>query len=250
MGFLHKGHLSLIKRAKAENDIVVVSIFVNPIQFSVNEDLDSYPNDFEGDCEKCRSLGVDYVFHPSPSEMYIDHKTTIHVSKLTENLCGITRPTHFDGVCTVVAKLFNIIKPTNVYFGEKDAQQLAVIKKMVEDLNFDLKIVPCPIVREENGLAMSSRNKYLSPEERTAATVLNRALKKGREKIYNGMSSSELIKIITAEISSEPLAKIDYVSVVDGKNLSPVDEVEKGVLVAVAVYFGNARLIDNFTYCE
>lgn len=248
MGYLHEGHLSLIKKAAEDNDRVVVSIFVNPIQFAPGEDLEAYPRDFERDSELCKKSGASLVFCPSVSEMYPDgFSTHITMDGLTKELCGKTRPTHFNGVCTVVGKLFNIVNPDRAYFGQKDAQQLAVIRRMVRDLNFDIEIIGCPIVREEDGLAKSSRNTYLNAEERKAAVILSKALALGRQAVEDGeRSSSEVIRIISDKINTEPLAKIDYVSAVNASSIEPVDKLSGDVLVAVAVYIGKTRLIDNF----
>lgn len=250
MGYLHEGHVSLIERAKKDNDRVVISIFVNPIQFGPNEDLASYPRDIERDFKICEAAGGDLIFNPSAEEMYFDDFATfVDVSNLTEGLCGEKRPGHFKGVCTVVSKLFNIVMPHRAYFGEKDAQQLAVIKRMVRDLNMDLEIVPCPIIREEDGLAKSSRNTYLSSEERKAALVLSTALNLAKESLSQGQRSGEKIKaLIIEEISKEPLARIDYIEVVDSLSLQRVSVVEKDILVAIAVFIGKTRLIDNFTF--
>lgn len=248
MGYLHEGHKSLMEAAKANNDKVVVSVFVNPMQFGPNEDLESYPRDFEKDSALCESVGVDLIFHPEPEEMYADGFCSyVDMNGLTTELCGKSRPIHFRGVQTVVLKLFNIVKPDRAYFGQKDAQQLAVIKRMVKDLNVDTEIVGCPIVREADGLAKSSRNTYLNPDERKAALILSRSLKLGRELIENGETDSKaVIKAITDSINTEPLAKIDYVDVVDFDTITPVDKIGKSVLVAIAVYIGKTRLIDNF----
>lgn len=248
MGYLHEGHKSLMEAARANNDKVVVSVFVNPMQFGPNEDLESYPRDFEKDSALCESVGVDLIFHPEPEEMYADGFCSyVDMNGLTTELCGKSRPIHFRGVQTVVLKLFNIVKPDRAYFGQKDAQQLAVIKRMVKDLNVDTEIVGCPIVREADGLAKSSRNTYLNPDERKAALILNRSLKLGRELIENGETDSKaVIKAITDSINTEPLAKIDYVDVVDFDTITPVDKIGKSVLVAIAVYIGKTRLIDNF----
>lgn len=248
MGFLHEGHASLIARARKENDIVVVSDFVNPTQFGPNEDLEAYPRDFERDSALCESLGADLIFHPEPEEMYHDPCAFVSIDTLSETLCGKTRPIHFKGVCTVVSKLFHIAAPDRAYFGQKDAQQLAIIKKMVLDLNFDVEVVGCPIVREEDGLAKSSRNTYLSAEERKAALCLSKAVKKGQELIQAGCSAEDVLAPMRAIIEAEPLAKIDYVSMVDALTMQPVEKVEKDVLVAMAVYIGKTRLIDNFSY--
>ncbi len=248
MGFLHEGHASLIKKCREQNDIVVVSDFVNPSQFGPNEDLDAYPRDFERDCQLCESLGADLVFHPEPAEMYHDPHAFVSIDTLSETLCGKTRPIHFKGVCTVVSKLFHIVAPDRAYFGQKDAQQLAIIRKMVEDLNFDIEIVGCPIVREADGLAKSSRNTYLNDEERKAALCLSKSVQKGQKLIHVGISAEELLGCMREIIEKEPLARIDYVSVVDARTMQPVEKVENSVLVAMAVYIGKTRLIDNFIY--
>ena len=248
MGFLHEGHASLIKKCREQNDKVVVSVFVNPTQFGPNEDLEAYPRDLEKDKTLCESLGADLIFHPEPSEMYQNPKTYMNIEGLSDNLCGKSRPIHFKGVCTVVSKLFNIVAPDRAYFGQKDAQQLAIIRKMVQDLNFDIQIVGCPIIREEDGLAKSSRNTYLSEKERTAALCLSRAVKAGQDTICKGIKAEEVLAKMRAIIEAEPLAKIDYVSMVDALNMQPVEVVEKDVLVAMAVYIGKTRLIDNFSY--
>ena len=248
MGYLHEGHKSLMQAARANNDKVVVSVFVNPMQFGPNEDLESYPRDFEKDSALCESVGVDLIFHPEPEEMYADGFCSyVDMNGLTTELCGKSRPIHFRGVQTVVLKLFNIVKPDRAYFGQKDAQQLAVIKRMVKDLNVDTEIVGCPIVREADGLAKSSRNTYLNPDERKAALILSRSLKLGRKLIENGETDAKaVIKAITDSINTEPFAKIDYVEVVDFDTITPVDRIGKSVLVAIAVYIGKTRLIDNF----
>ncbi len=248
MGFLHEGHASLIKKCREENDKVVVSVFVNPTQFGPNEDLEDYPRDFERDCALCESIGADLIFHPEPEEMYQDACAYVSINTLSDTLCGKTRPIHFKGVCTVVSKLFNIVTPDNAYFGQKDAQQLAIIRKMVKDLNFDIRIVGCPIIREEDGLAKSSRNTYLNSEERKAALCLSRAVRKGQEIISDGCISESVLKEMREIVESEPLARIDYISVVDALTMQPVDQVDRDVLVAMAVYIGKTRLIDNFSY--
>lgn len=248
MGFLHEGHASLIKRCREENDIVVVSDFVNPTQFGPNEDLEAYPRDFKRDSELCESLGADLIFHPEPEEMYHDPHAFVSIDLLSETLCGKTRPIHFKGVCTVVSKLFHIATPDKAYFGQKDAQQLAIIRKMVQDLNFDIQIVGCPIVREEDGLAKSSRNTYLNTEERKAALCLSKAIRRGMDVIHPQADASEVLGEMRAIIEAEPLARIDYVSIVDALTMQPVEKVEKDVLVAMAVYIGKTRLIDNFSY--
>ena len=218
------------------------------MQFAPSEDLDSYPRDLEKDAKMCNDAGVDLIFHPEPSEMYNDGFCSyVDMNGLTTELCGKTRPTHFRGVQTVVLKFFNIIKPDRAYFGQKDAQQLAVIKRMVADLNVDVEIIGCPIIRESDGLAKSSRNTYLNPDERKAALILNKSLKLGRELIESGETDSKaVIKAISDNINTEPLAKIDYVNVVDFSTITPVDKIGKAVLVAIAVYIGKTRLIDNF----
>lgn len=248
MGFLHEGHASLIKRCREENDIVVVSDFVNPTQFGPNEDLEAYPRDFKRDSELCESLGADLIFHPEPEEMYHDPHAFVSIDLLSETLCGKTRPIHFKGVCTVVSKLFHIVTPDKAYFGQKDAQQLAIIRKMVQDLNFDIQIVGCPIVREEDGLAKSSRNTYLNAKERKAALCLSKAIRRGMDVIHPQANASEVLGEMRAIIEAEPLARIDYVSMVDALTMQPVEKVEKDVLVAMAVYIGKTRLIDNFSY--
>ena len=247
MGYLHEGHKSLIDRAVKENDRVVVSDFVNPTQFGPNEDFESYPRDINADAALCEGAGADVIFNPEADEMYDNALTTVNMTDITEVLCGKTRPTHFSGVCTVVSKLFNIVTPDRAYFGQKDAQQLCVIRKMVKDLNFDIEIIGCPIVREEDGLAKSSRNTYLNPEERKAALCLSRALQLGKSKILDGEESADkIVKIISEEIQKEQLARIDYVEAVDYNNLKPLNKIEKPLLCAVAVYIGKTRLIDNF----
>ena len=250
MGYLHEGHQSLIAKAVAENDRVVVSIFVNPMQFGPSEDLSTYPRDLERDQLLCKQTGAHLIFHPTPEEMYLPNFCSfVDMDGLTKGLCGKTRPIHFRGVCTVVTKLFHIVLPDRAYFGEKDAQQLAVIKQMVRDLNMPIEIIGCPIVRESDGLAKSSRNTYLSPDERKAALVLSQSLNKAKEYCLQGEQNSQCIKeIICQYIEKEPLARIDYVEVVDALTLEPVTTIQKDVLVAIAVYIGKTRLIDNFTY--
>ena len=248
MGYLHEGHKSLIDRAVAENDRVVVSVFVNPMQFGPSEDLESYPRDMDRDAALCEKAGASLIFHPDPSEMYHkDFSSFVDMTTLTGGLCGKTRPIHFRGVCTVVSKLYNIVVPDKAYFGQKDAQQLAVIRHMVSDLNFGIEIVGCPIIREEDGLAKSSRNTYLSAQEREAALILSKSLAKGKEALKAGEADAVKIRqIILDEIATEPLAKVDYVEVVDWNTLEPVETVKEPVLVAMAVYIGKTRLIDNF----
>ncbi len=251
MGYLHDGHRSLIQRACHENDKVIVSVFLNPIQFGENEDLSSYPRDFEADAAMCREEGVAILFHPEPSDMYGDNfMSHVEVEKLTGILCGRTRPTHFRGVTTVVNKLFNISKADRAYFGEKDAQQLAVIRRMVTDLNIDIEICGCPTVREIDGLAKSSRNKYLSAEERKAATILSQALAIGRKMLDEGERDAGKIKTaMISAIENEPLSNIEYVSILDSNFLTTIQgTITDSVLVALAVKIGSTRLIDNFTY--
>lgn len=250
MGYLHEGHESLIKKASEENDKVVVSIFVNPIQFGPKEDLASYPRDLKRDSEICERAGANLIFHPENEEMYFnDFSTFVDMNGLTNGLCGKSRPIHFRGVCTVVSKLFNIVAPDRAYFGEKDAQQLAIIKRMVRDLNIDIEIIGCPIIREKDGLAKSSRNTYLSVEERNAAIILNKSLTLAKEKIQDGeRNSGAIIKLIEETINSEKLARVDYIEVVDSLSMKKVERIEKSVLVAIAVFIGKTRLIDNFTY--
>ncbi|APC41867.1 pantoate--beta-alanine ligase [Clostridium estertheticum] len=250
MGSLHAGHASLISRAAKENEKVVVSIFVNPIQFGPSEDLDSYPRDLNKDEIVCEGAGADLIFAPKATEMYYkDIEASVSVKELAAGLCGAKRPNHFAGVCTVVSKLFNIIPADKAYFGQKDAQQLAIIKRMVRDLNFDIEIIGCPIIREKDGLAKSSRNVYLSPEERQAALILNKSLTKCREALSNGERSTNLLKeIIKAQIQTETLARIDYIEIVDALSLDAIDFANKPILVAIAIYIGKTRLIDNFIY--
>lgn len=248
MGFLHEGHESLIVKAAAENDRVVVSDFVNPIQFGVNEDLSTYPRDIEADKRLCKAAGADLIFHPEPKEMYApDFSTFVEAERVSAELCGKSRPTHFRGVCTVVCKLFHIVMPDKAYFGQKDAQQLAVIRRMVRDLNMDIEIIGCPIIREADGLAKSSRNTYLSEKERKAALVLSKAIFHGEEMIKSGVREAD--KILTemrTMIEAEPLAKIDYVEMVNADSIEKIQKAEGRVLTAIAVFIGTTRLIDNF----
>lgn len=252
MGFLHEGHKSLIERAVADNDRVVVSDFVNPVQFGPNEDLEAYPRDLDRDSKLVSGAGANLLFNPSPEEMYYPNRTTaITMATITEELCGKSRPVHFGGVCTVVAKLFNIVTPNRAYFGQKDAQQLLVIKRMVRDLNFDIEIIGCPIIREADGLAKSSRNTYLNPEERAAAPILHKALEAGRALAEAGEKNADVIKAKVREVlATEPLADPEYVEVVDLENVHPVATLDQPVLVAIAVRIGKTRLIDNFFYPE
>ncbi|CVI66086.1 MAG TPA: pantoate--beta-alanine ligase [Candidatus Anaerobutyricum stercoris] len=248
MGYLHEGHASLIKKAVEDNDRVVTSIFVNPTQFAPTEDLEAYPRDMEKDSKLCETLGVDLIFHPEPEEMYApDFCTWVDMDVLSKTLCGKSRPIHFRGVCTVVSKLFHIVTPDRAYFGQKDAQQLAIIRRMVRDLNMDIEIVGCPIVREEDGLAKSSRNTYLNEEERKAALILSQSIFLGQKMVQEGETDAAKIKAAMVEkIQSEPLARIDYVEIVDGLSMQPVDTVQSPTLAAIAVYIGKTRLIDNF----
>ena len=247
MGFLHNGHKSLMERAKKENGKVVVSVFVNPIQFGPNEDFATYPRDIEHDKAVCESAGVDLIFAPEKEEMYTDGFCSfVGMRVLTEELCGKSRPTHFQGVCTVVSKLFNIVTPDRAYFGQKDAQQLAIIKRMVIDLNMNVKVIGCPIIREEDGLALSSRNTYLSKEERSAALILSKTLNLAEDIAKQGESDAKkLLDVMKKNIETEPLAKIDYVEAVDVLTMKPVEKLTESTLVAMAVYIGKTRLIDN-----
>lgn len=247
MGYLHEGHLSLVDVAKANADVVVMSIFVNPTQFAPNEDLMRYPRDIERDERLARERGVDYIFHPEVAEMYPDpYFTYVVTEQLAKVLCGISRPTHFRGVTTVVAKLFNIIQPDVAVFGQKDAQQAVIVKQMVRDLNFPIQIIVAPIVRESDGLAMSSRNVYLTPEERQQAPIIFKALQAARENVKNGLTDANQVRDqITKMIQTSPLARIDYVEIIDDQTLTPVETVKPGTFAAVAVYYGKTRLIDN-----
>ena len=247
MGYLHEGHLSLARYARRENDIVVISIFVNPTQFGPREDYRRYPRDLKRDLRLAREEGVDIVFYPSVEEMYpTKYRTYVEVEELSRVLCGKSRPGHFRGVTTVCAKLFNIVMPDVAYFGQKDAQQAIIIKRMVRDLNFPLKIKVLPIVREKDGLALSSRNVYLSSEERKEATVLYRSLKIAEQMVKEGVKDSRKIKRrVRNMISRKKTAKIDYVEIVSLEDLEPVTVIDKPALLALAVWFGKARLIDN-----
>ena len=246
MGYLHEGHKSLMDAARKGNDKVVVSIFVNPMQFGPTEDLATYPRDLDHDAALCESEGVDLIFHPEAEEMYEkDFCSFVDMTGLTEGLCGKTRPIHFRGVCTVVNKLFNIVTPDHAYFGQKDGQQLAVIKRMVRDLNMDIEIVGCPIVREEDGLAKSSRNTYLSPEERKAALILSKTVALGKELAKTEKDANKVVEAMKKNIETEPLAKIDYVEAVDALSMAPVEKLEGTCMLAMAVYIGKTRLIDN-----
>ncbi|MEZ3421873.1 MAG: pantoate--beta-alanine ligase [Eubacterium sp.] len=248
MGYLHEGHQSLIKASVQNNDKTVVSIFVNPMQFAPTEDLESYPRDLQADAMLCEATGADLIFNPEPEEMYTDGFCSfVDMNGPTAELCGKSRPIHFRGVCTVVNKLFNIVMPDRAYFGRKDAQQLAVIKRMVTDLNMPVEIIGCPIIREKDGLAKSSRNTYLNNEERKAALILSKTVFMGQELVKNGMrDAKELISLMKKNIETEPLAKIDYVEAVDFNDISVTGTLSENTLVAMAVYIGKTRLIDNF----
>lgn len=246
MGYLHEGHKSLMDAARKGNDKVVVSIFVNPMQFGPTEDLATYPRDLDHDAALCESAGVDLIFHPEAEEMYEkDFCSFVDMTGLTEGLCGKTRPIHFRGVCTVANKLFNIVTPDHAYFGQKDGQQLAVIKRMVRDLNMDIEIVGCPIIREEDGLAKSSRNTYLSSEERKAALILSKTVALGKELAKTEKDANKVVEAMKKNIETEPLAKIDYVEAVDALSMAPVEKLEGTCMLAMAVYIGKTRLIDN-----
>lgn len=247
MGALHEGHASLIRTSVAQQDATVVSIFVNPLQFGPNEDLDRYPRTLDADIQVVQACGADLVFAPSVREMYPKRQLAfVDVEELTAGLCGASRPGHFRGVATVVAKLFNIVQPDVAYFGQKDAQQAAVIERMVADLSFPVRIVRCPTVREADGLAMSSRNTYLSPEERQAAPILYRALQEGAEAIRAGERDAEKVRrLMIDRIQREPLARIDYVDVVDESTFRTISYVEGNIVLVGAIYIGNTRLIDN-----
>ena len=251
MGYLHEGHASLMKKGVEQCDKVVVSVFLNPMQFGPTEDLAAYPRDFERDSKLCEDMGVEMIFHPEPEEMYSPHFCSyVDMSVLTEDLCGKSRPVHFRGVCTVCNKLFNIVQPDKAFFGEKDAQQLAVIKRMVEDLNMDLEIVGCPILRAEDRLAKSSRNTYLNAEERKAALILSKSIFLGQKMVEEGeRDARKVVKAMTELIETEPQAHIDYVKVVDGLTMQPIDVIDRPIVTAIAVYINDtARLIDNFHF--
>lgn len=249
MGYLHEGHASLVDEAVRQCDRVVASDFVNPTQFGPNEDLEAYPRDFDRDCALLEEHGCAMVFHPAVEEMYAPGAATYVeiLSDMPKQLCGKTRPIHFRGVCTVVSKLFNIVTPDKAFFGQKDAQQLAIIRQMVRDLSYGIEIVGCPIVREADGLAKSSRNTYLSETERQAALVLSESVFLGQKMVAEGETdANKIVTAMTEHIQAQPLAKIDYVSAVDGVTMDPVDRIAGTVLVAMAVYIGKTRLIDNF----
>ena len=247
MGALHEGHLSLIKRAKDENDLTVVSIFVNPTQFCEGEDYEKYPRDVEADKEKLDKIGIDYLFLPDKNALYPgDYLTFVTVEKLSDKLCGKFRPGHFRGVATIVCKLFNIVMPTRAYFGQKDYQQSLIIRKMVEDLNFDIEIIVCPTIREQDGLAMSSRNLYLNEEERKSATVIYKALQEGEKLLKEGVEPSEVNLKMLEILKKEPLIKqIQYAGVYDPLTLEEITEKQDKYLLAIAVKLGDTRLIDN-----
>ena len=249
MGFFHEGHRSLMRAARADNEFVVVSLFVNPTQFGPNEDLGAYPRDLEGDAAAADAEGVDVLFLPTVEEMYrAGARTTVHVSELTERLCGASRPGHFDGVTTVVAKLFSIVGPSRAYFGRKDAQQLAVIGRMTTDLDLPVDVVGCPLVREADGLALSSRNVYLDADDRQAATILSGALYMASEAVVRGQRDAAAIRqLIVDTVGHAPKVRLDYVEVVDAATLEPIDQLTGDTLVALAAFVGKARLIDNVT---
>jgi pantoate--beta-alanine ligase len=251
MGCLHEGHVSLMHIARQHAEVLVVSIFVNPTQFAPGEDFDTYPRDFERDRDMVEAVGADCIYYPDVKEMYPDgYQTTVSVKDITQNLCGLSRPMHFDGVSTVVAKLFNAVKPDCAVFGQKDFQQLAVIKRMVRDLNIDIDIIGAPIVRESDGIAMSSRNKNLSPEERIAARSLSRALGAVEESVKAGeRSAAALIEKARKLISAEPRGCIDYIKVCDTETLQDIERLERESVMALAVFFEKARLIDNTVLC-
>ena len=253
MGALHEGHLTLMRRARQENDVVIASVFVNPTQFGPNEDFDAYPRRFEEDCKKMETVPVDAVFHPEPKEMYPEgYCTYVNVEgDITKKLCGAQRPGHFRGVATVVTKLMNLSRADRAYFGQKDAQQVVVVKRFVSDLNIPTEIVMVPIVREESGLARSSRNQYLSAEEKEAALVLSRSLKKGKAAFDGGEKDVETLKkVVREEIGTEPKAVIDYVDIYSFPALLPIEKVEQPALLAIAVKIGKTRLIDNMILGE
>jgi pantoate--beta-alanine ligase len=251
MGALHKGHLYLMEQSVKNNDYTVISIFVNPIQFAPGEDLDKYPRDLENDKKLADTVGVDLIFNPEPDEILGDNLLTyVNINKLQDNLCGLSRPDHFKGVCTIVTKLFNIVKPDRAYFGKKDIQQLYIIKKMTNDLNFDIDIIPCKIIREHDSLAMSSRNKYLSKDERRDAVIIYKSLKKAVNIIDNGEKSAKfIIETVKNKIKEKDYVKIDYVKIVN-ENMEDVEKINKGDIIACAVFFGKTRLIDNYIIGE
>jgi pantoate--beta-alanine ligase len=247
MGFFHEGHLSLMKRARKDCDRVVVSLFVNPTQFGPGEDFAAYPRDFRSDCRKAKESGVGVIFCPEPENMYPQgFQTYVQVDEITKGLCGRSRPGHFIGVTTIVSKLFNVVAPDRSYFGKKDYQQFVVIKRMVADLDIPVKIIGCSIVREKDGLAMSSRNTYLKPDQRKAALCLSEALKAGRKMIKNGIKDpAKIVKTMNKIVVDAPPARVDYLEIIDPDNLQPLKRIEKSALLAVAVFVGKTRLIDN-----
>ena len=248
MGALHEGHASLMRQARPKADIVIVSVFVNPTQFGPNEDFAKYPRTFQDDLLVCEREKVDAVFAPQPKDMYFEDRSAwVNEESLSRFLCGARRVGHFKGVCTVVSKLFNLFQPQVACFGKKDAQQLLILERMVRDLDFPIKIIECPLIREKSCLALSSRNKYLSPEEKKQALVLSQSLKAAKKAVSSGKSANQVRSLITKIITSAPLAKIDYVSVVDRGTLEEVKSFKPGqkILIALAVYFGTTRLIDN-----
>ncbi len=248
MGYLHEGHASLMDASRKDNDRTVVSVFINPMQFGPTEDFDSYPRDLEHDAKIAEEHGADLIFNPEPEEMYHNNFSSfVDMTVLTEELCGLSRPVHFRGVCTVVTKLFNIVQPDRAYFGKKDAQQLAVIRHMVDDLNMNLEIVGCPIVRESDGLAKSSRNTYLNADEHKAALILSQAAALGIKLVQNGETDCMVIlNAMKEKIQTEPLARIDYVKIVDASTMQQIPVIDRPALCAMAVYIGKTRLIDNF----
>ena len=247
MGYWHEGHLSLIRAARKRCQVLVVSIFINPLQFGPQEDYQQYPRDISRDARLAQAEGIDYLFYPSVEEMFPQgFNTTVEVRKLSEKLCGRSRSGHFQGVATVVLKLFNVIKPDVAFFGQKDAQQAVIIKQMIDDLSLDVELVTMPIVREEDGLAMSSRNLYLNPHERKAATILYKSLLKARELVLRGeYRASAIIRHMNQMIENEPLAHVDYITITDAENLQELDVIKGRVLIALAVFIGKTRLIDN-----
>ena len=250
MGFLHEGHLSLMREGKKRGDILIVSIFVNPTQFGPSEDFERYPRNFAGDSRMAERVGVDVLFAPEAREMYPpSHQSFIRVTEVTRGLCGKSRPTHFQGVATVVAMLFHIVMPHIAIFGEKDFQQLVTIQQMVRDLHMDTEVVGMPIIREVDGLAMSSRNTYLTPDERKAALSLPRSLERARERISKGeLRAGLLIEKAREVLQSEPLVRVDYLEICDARTLEPVEQIDRDVVIAVAATVGKVRLIDNFVY--
>lgn len=252
MGYFHEGHLSLMREGRKRGDCLVVSIYVNPTQFSPNEDLDRYPRDFERDSKLARDVGVDVIFYPSDDEMYPpNYQTYVNVENVTQNLCGISRPGHFRGVTTVCCKLFNIVKPHVTVFGKKDFQQLVTIKRMVSDLNMDLEVIAMPTIREPDGLAMSSRNVYLKPEERTSALSLSKSLKLAKDMYDRGVRDAEIIiGEVRQFIESHPHTRVDYVKICDTTTMEDVKKIEGECVIALAVFVGSARLIDNYVFGE